>query len=213
VGSLAAGAAAVTGTGAFTSVTANRDVDLAIANDNNAYLQLQPNSEYTYQDSNGQLAFDLTADNTTTGGGQGLNGTADTVIEDAFTIRNQGTQTVYVWVASYDYDSAGNESVEMVAKSQDLTFPPMESKDNQTTQVAGSGNTYNGGFIQLTTGESVNVDLIFHVSGGSGREWEGKSWQFHANADAPSIASAWTDSSLPTHSEEQVSEGSDQDGA
>ena len=211
MGSLAAGGAATIGTGAFSSVTANRNVDLAIAGDEDAYLRLSPNSDYTYMTDDSQLAVDLTADNTTTGKGEGLNGTADTVIEDAFTIENQGTQAVYVWVATYSYDSPGNESFELVAKNKDLTYPNTESKDNQTSQVTSSDSTYSGGYIYLETGESVDVDMIFHISGGAGREWEDKAWQFHADADTPDSASSWTDGSLESHSDALVSEGSDQD--
>jgi hypothetical protein len=49
--------------------------------------------------------------------------------------------------------------------------------------------------------------MIFHVSGGAEREWENKTWQFRADEDYPTEASEWTDTTLPTHSDQLV--GSD----
>lgn len=203
LGSLAAGGAAAMGSGAFSSVIANRNVDLRVANDNSAYLRLSPNSQYVFQNSDGLLEFDLTANNNNiSGGGDGLNGTADTTIEDAFTIENQGSNPVYVWMASYDYDSNGNESVEMIAKGKDITFPDSEAKDNSA--VTGSAFVTEGGFIYLETGDSVDVDMVFHITNGGPREWQDKTWQFRANEDTPDSPSAWTDSSLPSHSDRLI---------
>jgi hypothetical protein len=99
-GSLAAGSAAAVGTGAFTSVSAERTVSVNIVDDNNSLLRLTqsgtgPNSQYA-EISNGQVTIDL--DNSDDGGGSGLNKDSETDIFDIFRIQNQGTQPVFVYV-------------------------------------------------------------------------------------------------------------------
>jgi len=89
------------GTGAFTSVTASRNVDVAVANDSAAYLGLSSangsNEGYITDDgSSGTLSIDLDAGQSVTGGGDGVNPNALTEIDHLFTIRNQGTQSVDV---------------------------------------------------------------------------------------------------------------------
>ena len=99
MGSLAAGGAAAMGTGAFTSVNAERTVDVEIAGDANAYLGLtraseedgdsgagqEANAEYVeYDNGELKLVFDQ------------LNDNATTKFDDLFDIVNNGTQDVYV---------------------------------------------------------------------------------------------------------------------
>ncbi|MFC6758048.1 MULTISPECIES: hypothetical protein [Haloarcula] len=96
----AAGTAAI-GTGAFTSVEAKRTLDVSVADDTDALLALVPketpnSEEYVEVDeTTGTLSLDFTE---TEAGGQGLNRNADTVIDDLFEIRNQGTQEVVVGI-------------------------------------------------------------------------------------------------------------------
>jgi len=95
VGSLAAGSAAAVGTGAFTSVTASRDVDVEVADDASAYLRLEraggANSHYVTDDGNGgTLEIQLSSDNATSDGGEGVNLDAVTQIDKLFKIENQG---------------------------------------------------------------------------------------------------------------------------
>jgi Protein of unknown function (DUF1102). len=82
MGGLSAGGAIVTGTGAFTSVEADRDVAVDVAGDANAYLALQgvgPNKDYLLTD-NGTIGLNLTGSNTNISG-SGVNANAITVIE------------------------------------------------------------------------------------------------------------------------------------
>ena len=98
LGVAAGGGAVVSGTGAFTSVEADRDVSVAVAGDANAFLALRgigPNSEYVTT-TDGQLGLDLTGSNPTNAGGQGVNADAITIIEDVIEVQNQGTQAVDV---------------------------------------------------------------------------------------------------------------------
>lgn len=98
----AAGTAGVIGTGAFTSVEADRDVSVTVANENNAYLGIEPspsssaNSEFATQDSSNADQIALNFDDSGNGGsGVGLSSVYN--FDDVFRITNQGTQTIYVW--------------------------------------------------------------------------------------------------------------------
>ena len=73
LGSLAAGGAAATGTGAFTAATVPREADIGVQNDSNAYLQLNAGGARGVQDrvgkENGELYIDFDED----AGGSGVN--------------------------------------------------------------------------------------------------------------------------------------------
>ena len=94
-GALAAGSAAALGSGAFSSVEAERGVTVEVADDNDAYLGLaaERNDIISDDGSDGQLTIDL-GSQTTAEGGVGFNRDAVTEIEGVFSITNQGTQTV-----------------------------------------------------------------------------------------------------------------------
>jgi hypothetical protein len=97
LGTAAAGSTAVMGTGAFSSVSANRTLNVEVADDANAFLALTaPNSlangEYATGPTEGEadtlrLNFDDEADVA----GEGLNDDAVTRIESVFRVENRGT--------------------------------------------------------------------------------------------------------------------------
>lgn len=99
VGALATGSAAAMGTGAFTSVEANRGLEVEVSDDADALLSIDDidgsdNSEYV--DTSGDaVSIDISSDE----GGDGLNINATTKILDLLEIKNQGTQNVYVWLS------------------------------------------------------------------------------------------------------------------
>ncbi|WP_143105082.1 DUF1102 domain-containing protein [Halogeometricum rufum] len=103
LGSLAAGGAAMTGTGAFASVRAERNLNVSTAGDLSAYLGLKPTSEYTNLD-NGKLNIEFSGGNGE--GGQGLNKNADTLFANVFKIVNQGTNTIRVQLGDDDDQSS-----------------------------------------------------------------------------------------------------------
>lgn len=138
MGALASGTAAVIGTGAFTSVTAARDIDVEVADDASAYLRLEgtggANSHYVTDDGNGgTLTIDLSSDNATGKGGQGVNPDAVTEIDDLFAVENQGTQEVTV-----DIDKDGDNADAVTFETE-------------------NGNLEDG--IDLDPGESATVSL------------------------------------------------------
>lgn len=113
-GSAAVGASALVGSGAFTSVKAERTMSVARVGDQSAYLGLTGGDadgvdEYVNGSDGGQLSIDLTGN----GEGSGVNMGAVTEIGDsdeheseyAFKITNQGTQPVSLFF-SYKFDDA-----------------------------------------------------------------------------------------------------------
>jgi hypothetical protein len=96
-GSLAAAGAAAMGTGAFTSVSADRSLTVKTAGDASAYLSLkpQPNSanatEYVNVLNDNTIEIDVGSNSN---GGSGVNKGAYTVIRDLIQVTNQGTQGV-----------------------------------------------------------------------------------------------------------------------
>jgi len=73
IGSLAAGGAAASGTGAFTAATMSRSADVAVVDDSNALIALSPGGARGVGDrvsyDNGELAIDIVGD----GDGNGVN--------------------------------------------------------------------------------------------------------------------------------------------
>jgi len=94
MGSLAAGAAAATGTGAFSFMQTDRDISLEVVSDADAYLAFQnghENPEYSSV-SNGKIEFNL--DSNANVGGDGLNPDSVYLFDDIARIVNQGNQDV-----------------------------------------------------------------------------------------------------------------------
>ncbi|AKH96611.1 LamG domain-containing protein [Halanaeroarchaeum sulfurireducens] len=99
LGTLAGGSAGVMGTGAFTSVSAERAVTVNVAADANAFLGLRPcdgpNGNYVTGASDGAMAIDLSKSNGNLTG-EGVNPEALSVFDNVFQIANQGTQDVCI---------------------------------------------------------------------------------------------------------------------
>jgi len=104
MGSLAAGASAVMGTGAISESTMERGVSGRFANDQNAYISIIPcpnNGEHvSYDSSSGQVYLDFS--NTGKYGGNGLNPDSVNWFDGVFRVknRNPGKEkfTYSVWV-------------------------------------------------------------------------------------------------------------------
>jgi hypothetical protein len=165
VASLGAGGAMISGTGAFTSVEANRDVSVQVADDASAFLRMAAagggNDEYVTTDG-GELGIDLTSKNETDAGGQGVNANATTVIADLFEIQNQGTQEIEVEVTPLSFVETGSGDTLIVLVVPQTSFPSV-------TLGVGGTETYSlivdsfpgGGNLQISdtitvTGEATN---------------------------------------------------------
>ncbi|MES3161238.1 MAG: hypothetical protein PPP55_06665 [Halorubrum sp.] len=156
-GALATGSAAAIGSGAFTSVTADRSIQVDVADDSDAFLALEgkdtPNgNEYVEDDgTDGTLSLDF-SETEESGAEGGLNQNADTIIRDLFEIQNQGTQEVVVGVTDLP------EGMSIFA-DEDEVVPPEGVTLDQDTTGAGSEN-----LPRLGVGESLErVGVIFRV--------------------------------------------------
>ena len=141
------------GTGAFTEVQANRDIEVTVEGDSDAFLALEPSSEPNgaYAEETGdpetiEFNFDGDAD---TDGGSGLSDEAFYNFEDVFVIQNQGTQPVGVQLEflneNGDQFEPGNPGLASVSG-------PVE----RTTE---------GGWYTLDEGSEVDVGFFFNNNG------------------------------------------------
>ena len=96
LGALASGSAAAMGTGAFTSVSAERGVSVSVVGDGDAYLRMVPESQYASFASNGEIK--LTFDS--------LNTDAKSEFSDVFAIQNQGDHNAAIWLDTGDATTA-----------------------------------------------------------------------------------------------------------
>lgn len=164
VGTLAAGSLGL-GTGAFSSVEAERDVAVTVAEDANAYLGIQPgdgpNGNYADTTDAGELAINLTGDNDNIddglAGGQGINVNAVTGISDIFKIQNQGTQDIELEVAPLAFGDVnifafdGVLGVLLVPQIGGMEFAYDESWDPSTNLISIS---------ELSPGDKIDFSLL-----------------------------------------------------
>ncbi len=159
VGALAAGGAAAVGSGAFTSVSAERRINIAVADDSEAYLALDSTDERAYT-TNGELALSF---NNSEEGALGLNPNSRTAFTDLFEIKNQGEDPVYVGVGLTEED---------VYKSPgDVNDPHLLDYENLSGFVyaeesgSGPGLSFNGGNGNMGIDSGGRVDVTFSDNG------------------------------------------------
>jgi hypothetical protein len=161
IGALSGGGAVVTGTGAFTSVEANRDVSVQVADDASAFLRMaaagEGNDEYITTNG-GELGIDLTSSNQTNAGGQGVNANATTVLADLFEIRNQGTQEIDVEVTPLSFVDTGSGDTLIVLVVPQTSFPSV-------TLDVGDTETYSLLIDAFPGGTGLEVSDMITVTG------------------------------------------------
>lgn len=171
-GSLAAGAAAATGTGAFSSVSASRSLEVQMADDASALVGLDDidsSANRDYVDVSGDtVSIDISTDtnNDSTEDGIGLNKNATTKILNLFRITNNGTQDVVV------YTSGGPSGVRFAAHGDFANadgsyngFALNQGALSITSNLDSSNlkGDMNGGFEGapvLKPGDSIEVELF-----------------------------------------------------
>lgn len=168
MGALASGSAAAVGTGAFTSVEADRSVDVEVAGDANAYLQLEqisgePNSQQYVNTSNGEVEFDFD-ENSTNGGGDGFNPNAVTEIDNLLRVANQGTQDVEFYADLSDVDltdgDGGQATVQLRAVDGTGSGASVVDSPAGDNVANGGGASPSPDSISLGVGDSAILDLI-----------------------------------------------------
>ena len=137
LGSLTAAGAAGIGTGAFTSVSADRNISVATAGDESAFLGLEAGDHpYVTGTDGGQMEIDLTE---TEAGGEGVNMNAVTTIGNsgeyetkyAFKITNQGTQPVFLGLG-YEFNDD-----DWIETDSDQSYVELEGRGNELERVVG----------------------------------------------------------------------------
>ncbi len=154
MGSLAAGGAAAVGTGAFTSVSAERSVNVQVASDANAFLQLSSiswsnNSQDYTTTSQGTLDIFHPSDDVD---GDGFNKNAVTYVDNLFRIGNQSSQTQYVWLAEVGNPDYISNSFESPAGPHFVAFYTPGNRDGENWQGISYGSAPEDDANQNTRG-------------------------------------------------------------
>jgi|GEM_PF-5737933 len=113
MGAAAAGSAAVTGSGAIDTISAQRGLAVDVAGDQGAYVGILPNtgSDFVnYDDGTVSLDFGFNSEN----GGSGVNKAGYTEARPAFSLRNQADETMYVGIrnALHNDDISTTQSIQ-----------------------------------------------------------------------------------------------------
>lgn len=161
LGATITGGAAVLRTGAFNNVEASREIAVTVEEDSNAFLMLNPMSEYATIQGNGTFTLDLSSDNPTEAGGKGVNANAETIIREAFEIKNQGTQKVNVGFRDED----GNLSTSITLNSMKGNFElNIGAVGLDTAPIPGESVSYNVTvFTTETTDPGDRIDETITV--------------------------------------------------
>jgi len=131
LGALVGGAGTVLGTGAFTSTSADRHATVAVAQEDEAYLSIepsvgQPNGGFANQDTAAgggrQIGLDFNDVNGTAAGSEGVGTDSTYEFDDVFRVANAGAQEVYVDVAPVTIQFSGTADLEFIAGSSRTTI-------------------------------------------------------------------------------------------
>jgi len=181
LGGTAIGASAIVGSGAFTSVEAERELVFDVVNDNDGLLAMEPtdhpNSDYLVEDGTGNPVDDgytggtiaIGADNVK---GKGANNEAITYILDIFRLKNQGTQDVWIDVNAIapngNLDSGGNtRMMYRLEGDAETNGGPQYRHDQFGRDVYHFGNSERRNPV-LGPGESITVGIRFDTRAGTG---------------------------------------------
>lgn len=157
-GSFAAAGAAAMGTGAFTNVTANRDVTVNVANEDNAYLALttsgSANSQFVTGAESTQLGLDFSSSGN---GGSGVGMDSVYNFDDVFRIINQGTQKIYVW-AEFTGATLDNDDIWLYPDSSDSRR--LQNSDKNVVELGVGSELKIGVHIDTSTLSSTGTENL-----------------------------------------------------
>ena len=159
------------GTGAFTSVSAQRQVSVRTAGDADALLALRPGDEHgNFVDTSGEtvrLVFD-----DTDAGASGLGTDSVYTFDDTLRVRNQGSQSVFLFTSVTD-DALGDGSLSLY------------TEDSDTPLTAANA-------VELGVGSAVSVGVAIDTTGLESATFD-LSVTFEATADPPESGSPPSD--------------------
>lgn len=165
LGAVASGAGAALGTGAFTSVTANRDVSVSLADEDAAYLAMEPgdtstNGVFANTGTDDQITLDFNDEITTyTSSGTGVGLNSEYEFNDVFRISNQGTQTVSIKIPDVIFNPDSDGTDEVLVEFYVLDSGTIERIDGSNAEVElDTGNQAEiGVFIDITDGDDLSI--------------------------------------------------------
>lgn len=192
LGSIGLASSSILGSGAFSSVRADRDVTVNVAGDADAYLRLAPcegsaNGDYVTGAADGTMAIDLSSENDDVeGDGEGVNPEALTVIHNVFEISNQGTQNVCVDFEIDVPEIPGDvpDRYDFVQGDPAVVFYRADDQDEKVT--VDELNPDRPGAISLETGARQCIGLEIRAFGFSSDEsiFDDAELTIHAEAGA-----------------------------
>jgi hypothetical protein len=152
LGAAAAGGGAALGTGAFTSVEAQRSVTVNVADEDQAYLGIDevdgttyPNATFATQNTKNEISLDFNDNTETNDGSEGVGLDSDYEFDNVFEIENQGTQEVEV-------------SIDTIEPTSGVTVKFYDGTDAST-----SLDSDNGSPKSLGTGISTRIGVKIEV--------------------------------------------------
>jgi hypothetical protein len=152
------------GTGAFTSVEADRSVDVEVAGDSSAYLQLEKTSSSNSQQyvnvNSGKVSFDFSSGNTDVAG-NGFNPNAVTEVENLLRVGNQGTQTVEFYVDLSGVNLSNGTTIQV--RAVDGTGSGASTLKPNIADNGGASPTPES--MTIGTGVTAILDLIVDTTG------------------------------------------------
>ena len=177
LGSLTAAGAAGIGTGAFSTANVDRAVSVNIAQDNNAYLGLDPStSKYASIQSSGEMALEFDGSNGQRG--SGLNDNANTKFHNVFRVKNNGTNAFNLLATGLDASTSDGDGVDPVAiyytnDKQENHTPAYDNYGGSDHDLLwGSPNPLEGagswapsgeGYIKLNPGDDAYIHMEFFL--------------------------------------------------
>ncbi|MEY7848943.1 hypothetical protein AB7C87_07015 [Natrarchaeobius sp. A-rgal3] len=145
LGTIVAGGGAALGTGAFSTVTADRTANIEVADDSNAFLALEPVDDNPYVvEEGGEVVFYFDGEDSNAGG---LNDNAVTEFESILRITNNGSNEVDVSIEAIDEN--GDEVTDIGLELTGLEDP-----------ISSGDNTEVGFEFDLVGGDGENIDDI-----------------------------------------------------
>lgn len=174
LGAAAAGSSAVFGSGAFTSLEADRDASFSVQNDGNAYLTLAGDGTYvseTVEGTNGSGSaniIEVTADK--------LNDNAETIL-GTLTITNNTADSSNKWVYIDSTDTNLNGTIVDFAadETQDTTG------DGTNNITAGDSLIGSNSNIEIAPSHSVTLEIVIDTREGDPSTVTGFSVYGYAN--------------------------------
>jgi hypothetical protein len=148
---LASGGGVITGTGAFTSVNADRHATVQVSSDTAGYLQIYPSDEGTLGEPNGTFATQTGAGNElgidindaagSAPGSLGAGVDSRYVFDDVFRVRNEGTQDVFVQIDSVvtntvNTGSGGEIRLDFIAGGNQPSFSGADVIDGSANEMS-----------------------------------------------------------------------------